>query len=91
MSPKEQGSLKEFIEENLASGRIRPSKSPMSSPFFYIKKEDGSLRAIQDYRKLNEGTIKNKYPLLLIQELFDKIKGARYFTKLDVQWGYYNI
>ncbi|KAL5528132.1 hypothetical protein ACEPAF_7268 [Sanghuangporus sanghuang] len=55
----------------------------MASPFFFIKKEDGSLRAIQDYRKLNEGTVKNKYPLLLINELIDKVKDARYITKLD--------
>ncbi|THH07470.1 hypothetical protein EW145_g3348 [Phellinidium pouzarii] len=55
----------------------------MASPFFFIKKDDGSLRAIQDYRKLNEGTIKNKYPLPLINELIDKVKGAKYITKLD--------
>lgn len=63
----------------------------MASPFFFIKKEDGSLHAIQDYQKLNEGTIKSKYPLPLINELIDKVKGAKYITKLDVQWGYYNI
>ena len=91
LSPKEQLALKDFIEENLASGRIRGSKSPMASPFFFIKKEDSSLRAIQDYRKLNEGTIKNKYPLPLINELIDKVKNAKYITKLDVRWGYYNI
>ncbi|KAL5498599.1 hypothetical protein ACEPAH_1953 [Sanghuangporus vaninii] len=91
LSPKEQEAMKEFIEENLASGRIRQSKSPMASPFFFIKKEDRSLRAIQDYRKLNEGTVKNKYPLPLINELIDKVKDARYITKLDVRWGYYNI
>ncbi|KAL5501635.1 hypothetical protein ACEPAH_8895 [Sanghuangporus vaninii] len=89
--PKEQEAMKAFIEENLASGRIRQSKSPMASPFFFIKKEDGSLRAIQDYRKLNDGTVKNKYPLPLINELIDKVKDAKYITKLDVRWGYYNI
>ncbi|KAL5476985.1 hypothetical protein ACEPAI_3171 [Sanghuangporus weigelae] len=89
--PKEQEVMKAFIEENLASGQIRQSKSPMASPFFFIKKEDGSLRAIQDYRKLNEGTVKNKYPLLLINELIDKVKDAKYITKLNVRWGYYNI
>ena len=91
LNPQEQEALKEFIQENLESGRIRPSKSPMASPFFFIKKEDGSLRAIQDYRKLNEGTIKNKYPLPLINELIDKVKDAKFITKLDVRWGYYNI
>ncbi|KAL5536433.1 hypothetical protein ACEPAF_255 [Sanghuangporus sanghuang] len=63
----------------------------MASPFFFIKKEDGSLRAIQDYRKLNEGTVKNKYLLPLINELIDKVKDAKYITKLDIRWGYYNI
>ncbi|KAL5507647.1 hypothetical protein ACEPAH_7103 [Sanghuangporus vaninii] len=91
LSPKEQEAMKAFIEENLASGRIRQLKSPMVSPFFFIKKEDGSLRAIQDYRKLNDGTVKNKYPLPLINELIDKVKDAKYITKLDVHWGYYNI
>ncbi|VDC06330.1 unnamed protein product, partial [Peniophora sp. CBMAI 1063] len=87
----EQDELRKFIEENLTSGRIRPSKSPMASPFFFIKKKDGSLRPVQDYRKLNEMTVKNCYPLPLIQELLDKLKGARYFTKLDVRWGYNNV
>ena len=88
---KKQNVLKDFIAENLASGRIQYSKSLIVSPFFFIKKEDGTLRPVQDYRKLNEGTIKNKYSLPLIQELLDKVKDSKYFTKLDVCWGYYNI
>jgi hypothetical protein len=83
--------LEEFIEENLSSGRIRPSKSPMASPFFFVKKADGKLRPTQDYRKLNKATIKNRYPLPLIGELIDKLKGAKHFTKLDVRWGYNNV
>ncbi|KAL5526985.1 hypothetical protein ACEPAF_8714 [Sanghuangporus sanghuang] len=63
----------------------------MVSPFFFIKKEDGSLQAIQDYQKLNKGTVKNKYPLLLINELIDKVKDVKYITKLNIHWGYYNI
>lgn len=81
---EEQKQLDTFLEENLQSGRIRPSKSPMASPFFFVKKKDRSLRLVQDYRRLNDIMIKNKYPLLLIQELLDKLKKARYFTKLDV-------
>ena len=80
-----------FLEENLRSGRIRPSNSPMASPFFFIKKADGSLRPVQDYRKLNDFTIKNRYPLPLIQELVDKLRGARHSTKLDIWWGYNNV
>ena len=60
----------------------------MVSPFFYVKKKDGKLRPCQDYRYLNEWTIKNTYPLPLISELMDKLAGAKYFTKLDVRWGY---
>src|SRR3954453_22726762 len=63
----------------------------MASPFFFVKKKDGKLRPVQDYRKLNEMTIKNRYPLPLIQELVDKLKGAKYFMKLDIRWGYNNV
>jgi len=65
---EEQKQLDLFLEENLNSGRIRPSKSLMASPFFFIKKKDGILRPVQDYRRLNDLTIKNRYPLPLIQE-----------------------
>lgn len=87
----EQAELDQFLEEHLRTGRIRPSKSPMASPFFFIKKKDGTLRPVQDYRKLNDITIKNRYPLPLISEVVHKLKGAKYFTKLDVRWGYNNI
>ncbi|SJL09284.1 uncharacterized protein ARMOST_12661 [Armillaria ostoyae] len=80
----EQEQLNKFLDENLESGHICESKSPFTSPFFFIKKKDGSLRPIQDYCKLNEMTIKNQYPLPLISELIDKLQGAKYFTKLDV-------
>ena len=63
----------------------------MAAPFFFVKKKDGSLQPVQDYWKLNEMTIKNHYPLPLISELVNKFKGAKYFTKLDVRWGYNNI
>ena len=63
----------------------------MASPFFFVKKKDGTLRPVQDYRRLNNITVKNKYPLPLIQELLDKLRKARYFTKLDVRWGFNNI
>jgi hypothetical protein len=63
----------------------------MASPFFFIKKKDGRLRPVQDYRRLNEITVKNKYPLLLTHDLLDKLKHAKYFTKLDIRWGYNNV
>lgn len=91
LSPAEQAELDKFLEENLSSGRIRPSKSPMAAPFFFVKKKDGSLRPVQDYRYLNSITVKNKYPLPLVDDLIHQLKGARFFTKLDVRWGYNNI
>ena len=89
--PTEQKELDAFLKENLETGRIRPSKSLMASPVFFIKKKDGSLRLVQDYRTLNGITIKNKYPLPLISELIETLRGAQYFTKLDVRWGFNNM
>ena len=91
LSRDEQEQLDEFLEEQLRTGRIRPSQSPMASPFFFVKKKDGRLRPVQDYRKLNNMTVKNRYPLPLIAELIDTLKDAKYFTKLDVRWGYNNV
>jgi len=86
LSPEEQKEQDKFLEENLRKGYIRPSKSsPMASPFFFVSKKDSKkLRPCQDYRRLNEGTIKNTYPLPQVDKLLDKLKGAKYFTKLDL-------
>jgi transposase InsO family protein len=91
LTTEEQKKLDDFLEENLWTGRIQPSKSPTPSPFFFVKKKSGDLRPVQDYRRLNNITVKNRYPLPLIRELIDKIKRGRVFTKLDVRWGYNNI
>ena len=93
LTPEEREQQELFIMENLKKGYIRPSKSPMASPFFFVSKKDGRLRPTQDYRYLNNWTVKNAYPLPLISEIMDKIKasGAKYFTKLDVRWGFNNI
>ena len=91
LTPQEQIELDKFLKENLDKGYIRPSQSPMASPFFFVDKKDGKLRPCQDYRYLNEHTVKNAYPLPLISELLDKLKGAQHFTKLDVRWGYNNV
>jgi Reverse transcriptase (RNA-dependent DNA polymerase) len=87
----EQNKLDKFLKENLGKGYIRPSQSPMVSPFFFVSKKDGKLWPCQDYRYLNDWMIKNSYPLPLISEIMVKLKGAKYFTKLDVHWGYNNI
>ena len=73
LNPQEQKELDEFLKEQLEMGRIRLSKSPMASPFFFVKKKDRKLRPVQDYWKLNEMMIKNRYPLPLISELIDQL------------------
>ena len=91
MTQSEDKALEEFIKEQYAKGYIWPSKSQYTSLFFFIKKRDGKLRPVQDYRKLNQYTIKNLYPLPLIADLTSSFLGAHIFTKLDIHWGYNNI
>jgi hypothetical protein len=91
MTLTEQTEMDAFLEEALATGHIRQSKSPLGAPVFFIKKKDGKLRFIQDYRALNAITRKNRYPLPLIDDLIHRLKDVRYFTKLDVHWGYNNV
>jgi len=87
----EQEELDAFLEENLHTGRIQPSKSPITAPVFFIKKKDGSLQLVQDYCVLNAVTIKNRYPFSLISKLVSQLCRAKYFTKLDVWWGFNNV
>ena len=91
LTKPEQRALEEFIQEHLKKGYIKPSKSPYTAPFFFIKKKDGKLRPVQDYQKLNQWTIRNRYPLPLIPELINRVKGASLFSKMDVHWGYNNV
>ena len=87
----EQIKLDKFLKENLEKGYIRPSQLPMAAPFSFFNKKDGKLWLCLDYWYLNDWTIKNSYPLPLISEIMDKLKGTKYFTRLDVCWGYNNI
>ena len=91
LSLVEQKELNIFLEENLCTRQIHLSKSPITAPVFFIKKKDSSLRLVQDYCTLNSMTVKNKYSLPLISELVSQLCGARYFTKLDIHWGFNNI
>jgi len=91
LSASEQKELDAFLKENLESGWIQPSKFPMATLVFFVKKKDGKLRLVQDYRALNTMAVKNKYLLPLIPELIAKLRGAKYFTKLDVRWGFNNV
>jgi RNase H-like domain found in reverse transcriptase/Reverse transcriptase (RNA-dependent DNA polymerase) len=88
---EEQGALDVFLEDMTKRSYIRPSQSPFASPFFFVKKKDGKLHPVQDYRQLNAMTIKNQYPLPLISNTIDKLKDARIFLKFDVRWGYNNM
>ena len=76
--------LDAYLEENLAKGYIQKSQSPFASPFFFISKKNRKLRLVVDYRKLNNLTIKNSYPLLLILTIMDNLSQAKVFTKLDL-------
>ncbi len=91
LTQEEDKALVAFLEEQLKKGYIIPSISPYASPFFFVKKKDGKLRPVQDYRKLNEYTIQNRYPLPFIPDLISQVQDAYIFTKFDVQWGYNNI
>ncbi|CCM07062.1 uncharacterized protein FIBRA_09384 [Fibroporia radiculosa] len=93
LSPAKLMELDIFIEENLRKGYIHPSKSPMASPFFFVNKKSGDLRPCQDYRKLNDATIKNAYPIPRVEDLLDHITSAKptMFTKLDLHAGYNNV
>jgi hypothetical protein len=91
MTPREKEELNKFLDENIASQRIKPSNSPYAAPCFFVPKKDGSLRLCQDYRKLNEVCVKDKTLLPLISEVIDQLKDAKYFNKLDIIWGYNNV
>jgi hypothetical protein len=83
--------LKNQIAELQAKGFIRPSSSPWGAPVLFVKKNDGTQRMCADYRSLNEVTIKNKYPLPRIEDLFDQKKGASVFSKIDLRSGYHQL
>jgi hypothetical protein len=81
--------LKEQLQELLDKGYIRPSASPWGEPIIFVPKKDGTPRMCVDYRSLNEVTIKNKYPLLRIDDLFDQLKAACVFSKIDLKSKYH--
>jgi hypothetical protein len=91
MPPNELAELKTQLQDLLEKGFIQPSSSPWGCPAIFVKKKDQTLRMCVDYRPLNEVTIKNKYPLLWIDILFDQLTGAREFSKIDLRSGYHQI
>jgi len=91
MTLKEEEALNLWLDEQLKAELIVESKSRYVALCFYIPKKDSSLWLVQDYRKLNQVTIKDETPLLLIGEVINKLKEAKYFNKLDLIWGYNNV
>jgi hypothetical protein len=91
MNPQELEEFKKQLADMLSKGLIRPSASPWGSPVLFMDKRDGTIRLCVDYRKLNEVTIKNKYPLPKIEDLFDQLNGAKVFSKIDLRTGYHQL
>ncbi len=90
LSQDETQALRKYIEENLDKGFINPSNSSVASPVLFVKKKDGSLRLCVDFRKVNALSHPNRYPLPLIGEMLKDVRGAKFFTKLDLR-GAYNL
>jgi hypothetical protein len=88
MAPAE---LKELLQELLDKGFIRPSVSPWGAPVLFVKKKDGNMRLCIDYREINRVTVRNKYPLPRIDDLFDQLQGAQIFSKIDLRSGYHQL
>ncbi|GKA36838.1 putative reverse transcriptase domain-containing protein [Tanacetum coccineum] len=91
LAPSEMQELSEQLQELQDKGFIRPSHSSWGALVLFVKKKDGSLRMCIDYRELNKLTVKNRYPLLMIDDLFDQLQGARYFSKIDLRSGYHQL
>ncbi|KAL4038651.1 hypothetical protein IC575_002274 [Cucumis melo] len=91
MAPAELKELKVQLQELLDKGFIRPSVSPWAAPVLFVKKKDGSMRLCIDYRELNKVTVKNRYPLPRIDDLFDQLQGATMFSKIDLRSGYHQL
>ena len=91
LSEKEQNELRAQISELLRKGFIQPSSSPWGAPILFVSKKDGSFRMCVDYRALNKLTVKNSYPLPRIDDIFDQLRNAKFFSKIDLRSGYHQI
>ena len=91
MAPAELKELKAQLQELVDGGFIRPNISPWGAPVLFVKKKDGTWRLCIDYRQLNKVTIRNKYPLPWIDDLFDQLQGVKVFSKIDLRSGYHQL
>ncbi|GJV02931.1 hypothetical protein Tco_1336500 [Tanacetum coccineum] len=91
LAPSEMQELSGQLQELQDKGFIQPSYSPWGAPVLFVKKKDGSLHMCIDYKELNKLTVKNRYPLLRIDDLFDQLQGSRYFSKIDLRSGYHQL
>nr|GFC06652.1 putative reverse transcriptase domain-containing protein [Tanacetum cinerariifolium] len=91
LAPSELKELSEQLKELSEKGFIRPSSSPWGAPVLFVKKKDGSFRICIDYQELNKLTIKNKYPLPRIDDLFDHLQGSSVYSKIDLRSGYHQL
>ncbi|KAI3735922.1 hypothetical protein L6452_15448 [Arctium lappa] len=91
LAPSEMQEMMAQLQELLEKGFIRPSSSPWGAPVLFVKKKDGTMRMCIDYRELNKATVKNKYPLPRIDDLFDQLQGAGCFSKIDLRSGYHQV
>nr|GFA75833.1 hypothetical protein [Tanacetum cinerariifolium] len=91
LAPSEMKELAEQLKELSDKGFIRPSSSPWGAPVLFVKKNDGSFRMCIDYRELNKLTVKNRYPLPRIDDLFDQLQGSSVYSKIDLRSGYHQL
>ncbi|GKA04997.1 putative reverse transcriptase domain-containing protein [Tanacetum coccineum] len=91
LAPSELKELSDQLKELLEKGFIRPSSSPWGAPVLFVKKKDGSFRMCIDYRELNKLTVKNRYPLPRIDDLFDQLQGSSVYSKIDLRSGYHQL
>ena len=91
LSRNKREEIQNFVEDQLRKGYIRLSKSPQTSPVFFVSKKNREKKIVMDYYNLNDQMVKNNYPLPLIMDLIDNIESKQIFTKIDLQWGFNNV
>ncbi|GJX16264.1 hypothetical protein Tco_0217096 [Tanacetum coccineum] len=91
LAPSEMKELSDQLHELFDKGFIRPSSSPWGAPLLFVKKKDGSFRMCIDYWELNKLTVKNRYPLPRIDDLFDQLQGSSFYSKIDLRSGYHQL